>query len=650
MKNIKIIINLLCSVLLFSSCDFLNLVPEDDVLSTDKVFQTRTGALQWMTDAYMGSYEKTYHPSLNPAILGADEYTGNDYARNTRQFHLLNIPDGLQSALSPYDDIWAYNGIFYDIRRCNTFLQKIGDVANLRPGELECWTAQVKAVKAFYYFELIKRYGPFVLIPENIDVWAPLEDMRQPRSSVDACFNEIINLLDEAIPDLQLFRDKDAEMQTFFSKEAAMGLKSRVLLYAASPLFNGGIPQYKGLKNKNGELLFPQEPDPEKWKVAAEYADDIITYLEGQGYALVKGTTTEATPLLNTIRDLELSIWSKSNMNPSSESLMLVTSSNLLFQDLLPRLGNSSSDPYYSSILHGDLGTNIKMVSKFHTANGLPIEEDKTWKFGNGYGIAQERDPVYLNVVPLGEEVLSLHLQREPRFYASIAAPGLYWKLGTSSYENFLVDSHQGGLFGLKQDRIDATVNQNITGYYIKKGIRSDCAINDYMASLQAKVGKTAVVMRLAEVYLNAAEAWNEYEGPNGAHRDNIFNRINAIRERAGIPTVQESWNKYGINSTKYNDQSGLRDIIQRERTIELMFEGHRFWDIRRWGAGLSEGLNEKPMGWKVTGKTWREFYNNFQGPVVVWDKASFSPARDYFWPIRSEEVIISGITQNPGW
>lgn len=650
MKSLKAILSLFCSVLILSGCNYLDLVPEDDVLSTDKVFQTRTGALQWMTDTYLGANEPTYHWNYNPAILGADEYTGNDYARKSRFLTLLYIPDGLQSALSPYDDIWAYNKTYYYIRHCNTFLQKIKGVANLKPGELLRWTAQIKAVKAFYYFELLKRYGPFVLVPENIDVWASVEEMRQPRNSIDDCFGEIVKLLDEAIPDLQLFREKDGEMQHFFSKEAAMGLKSRVLLYAASPLFNGGVPQYKNLKNRDGKLLFPQEVDKEKWRIAAEYADEAILYLEGQGYKLFRGTTTESTPLLNTMRDLELSQWAVSDMNPTSESIMLVASANLFFQDLLPRLGNSSSDPYYSSMLFGDLGTNIKMVNKYYTANGLPMEEDKTWKYGNGYTMSQEKDPAYTNVIPLGEDVLSLHLQREPRFYASIAAPGLYWKLGNSSAENFLVDSRQGGLFGLKKDRVDASVNQNITGYYVKKGTRSDCALNDYLTTMQAKVGKTAVVMRLAEIYLNAAEAWNEYEGPNGVHRDNIFNRLNDIRERAGIPTVQESWNKYGTNSTKYNDQKGLRDIIHRERTIEFMFEGHRFWDIRRWGAGLTEGLNEKPLGWKVVGKTWREFYNNYQGPVVVWNKASFDPSRDYFWPIRSEEVNISGIVQNPGW
>ena len=156
--------------------------------------------------------------------------------------------------------------------------------------------------------------------------------------------------------------------------------------------------------------------------------------------------------------------------------------------------------------------------------------------------------------------------------------------------------------------------------------------------------------MRLAELYLNVAEAWNEYEGPNGAHRKQIFDRLNAVRMRAGIPTVETSWGRYGINPTKYNEQAGLREIIQRERTIELMFENHRFWDVRRWGTAITEGWNDKPQGWQVTGETWQEFSNNWQGPVIVWNKAVFNPSRDYLFPIKSEEVMISGIVQNPGW
>lgn len=238
-KNILVIV---CSILLGTGCnDYLDLVPEDDILTIPKIFETRTGAARWKNDANAGFGTYAVNLNWNPALAGADEYTGGDYARKGDGYiSTLYIADGLQTALSPINDIWTYDGVYYYIRYCNTFLQYIGDVYNLRPGELERWTAEIKALKAFYYFELVKRYGPIVLVPRNIGVYAPIEEQRQPRSPIDSCFKAITDLLDEAIPELQVFAEKDAEQRSFFSKEAAMGLKARVLLYAASPLFNGG--------------------------------------------------------------------------------------------------------------------------------------------------------------------------------------------------------------------------------------------------------------------------------------------------------------------------------------------------------------------------------------------------------------------------
>ena len=645
----KSIFILICSAWLWTGCnEYLNLVPEDDILTIPKIFETRTGAEQWMIDANQGFGPLQVYTTTNPAFCGADEYISNRYARENRGMTSFLIADGLQTALAPINDMWTYNGVYYYIRYCNTFLKHIGDVYNLNEGELETWTAEIKALKAFYYFELVKRYGPIVLVPQNIDVYAPMEEQRQPRSPLDSCFKAINQLLDEAIPYLQVFAEKDATRRMFFSKEGAMGLKCRVLLYAASPLFNGGISVYKDLKNKNGELLFPVE-DKEKWRVAAEYLDETIQFLEGHGYKLIAGTQEKSTPLLNTMRDLECSLWAP-NFQNSTEAVMMVSGFSDLFQRILPQLGTKTTDPHYSSVLDGSIGTNIRMVRKFYTANGLPIEEDRTWTYGDGYGMAQERDVMYTSVVPMGTDVLALHLKREPRFYAMIAAPGLYWQLGKSVNYNLIVDSYQGGLFGLKQDRLYPNYAQNITGYFVKKGTRSDFNLKTYSQDIMSFAVNVSVTMRLAELYLAVAEAWNEYEGPNGAHRDQIFDRLNAVRERAGIPTVQDSWGRYGVNANKFNEQAGLRSIIQRERTIELMFEGHRFWDVRRWGTAITEGWNDKPMGWNVLGKNWQAFYNNGQGPMVVWDQAQFIPARDYLFPIKSEEVMISGIVQNPGW
>lgn len=101
------------------------------------------------------------------------------------------------------------------------------------------WSAEIKAVKAHYYFELMRRYGPIILVPENIGASAPLKDMQQPRSPVDVCVDEIVRLLDEAMKDLPPLHQKEQNRRTYHSLESAAALKAQVLLLAASPSSTG---------------------------------------------------------------------------------------------------------------------------------------------------------------------------------------------------------------------------------------------------------------------------------------------------------------------------------------------------------------------------------------------------------------------------
>ena len=158
----------------------------------------------------------------------------------------------------PLGNIWTTT--YYSIRMLNTFISNIDNVYDLTAAEKRNWKAEAIAVKAFYYFELVRRYGPIVLVPKNIDVNADLAEMQIPRSHVDTCFNEIVRLLDEAIPDLLYGKERLISHKLFLSKEGAMALKARVLLYQASPLFNGNeyYVNFKGMLDKvTRELSMP---------------------------------------------------------------------------------------------------------------------------------------------------------------------------------------------------------------------------------------------------------------------------------------------------------------------------------------------------------------------------------------------------------
>ena len=130
-------------------------------------------------------------------------------------------------------------------------------------------------MKAYLYFELVRRYGPIVLVPENLPADADIQTLQLPRMHVDTCFNTIVTLLDEAIEYLPAGNIRESDEFYTFAEEAAYALKARVLLYAASPLFNGNA-FYSDFKGKNGEVLFSTTYDKEKWRLAAEAADKAV--------------------------------------------------------------------------------------------------------------------------------------------------------------------------------------------------------------------------------------------------------------------------------------------------------------------------------------------------------------------------------------
>lgn len=120
-------------------------------------------------------------------------------------------------------------------------------------------------------------------------------------------------------------------------------------------------------------------------------------------------------------------------------------------------------------------------------------------------------------------------------------------------------------------------------------------------------------MMRMAELYLMQAEAWNEYGGPG----DKVYVPLNKVRERAGIPDVETAWKTYSKTPGKVDSKEGMREIIQREYNIELAFEGQRFWNLRRWKTAHEE-LNEVQYGWNVTSVTAQGFI------IITMDPWSF--------------------------
>ena len=655
----RIVLIFLLPYFLLTGCDsWLDIVPEEDMTTIDSDFETREEAYNWFKSCYVFLEWSIADVKINEAFVGSDEFVYGSYllnsAVNSPLFEGAYIATGMQNSLNPYADCWVKregsqgsqsgevlgrNDYYTAINLCNVFISKIDQVYNMDAKEKTEWKAEVLAVKAYYYFELVRHYGPIVLVPENIDPNVDVEEMKRARSHVDTCFKAIVDLCDEAVAvGLLPASQQPSNHRTFFCKEAALALKARALLYQASPLFNGN-PDYATFTNKNGEPLFSSEADPEKWRRAAEAAEEAIAACIEGGKHLVDNQTG-STPLLSYMQNIENSI---ATYNFTNDEVLWMMKSRGSSVDLWTyTLPNILSDP--NKLLNGtSLSPSMKMVEMFYTANGLPLDQDPSYP-SNWYSLTREADPAYTDVVAMNADILLLHTKREPRFYATIAADRCYWRLGTNVNNNYLVTAYQGEDFGLVSKRLTSTVPENISGYWLKKWTSSKAELFNYRNSLNALGVAPFPVFRMAELYLIAAEAWNEYEGPS----DKVYDNLNVVRKRAGIPDVQVSW-EMARDKNRYKTQSGMREILQQEWNIEFAFEGYRFWNLRRWKTAPEE-LNEKLYGWNVTGRNAQTFYNNGKGPVVVKSDLKFVAPRDYFWPIQSEEVLISGVKQNPGW
>ena len=150
-------------------------------------------------------------------------------------------------------------------------------------------------------------------------------------------------------------------------------------------------------------------------------------------------------------------------------------------------------------------------------------------------------------------------------------------------------------------------------------------------------------LMRLSELMLYYAEAVNEaYDTPDA--RQKAIQYLDLIRKRAGLKSVAESWTNYSINPMKFQTQEGLREIIQRERTIELAFEGKRYWDLRRWKTAPEE-LNGPVMGWDMTQRAPEYYYLTYTIAEQTFG------LKDYFSPIPDAELLKNlNLVQNLGW
>jgi len=623
----KILVAMLLSAA--SACNYLDMIP-DNVATLDHAFNERTQARKFLFTCY-SFMPKTGSPSGDPAMLGGDEL----WWAVARADRMWGIARGEQSVINPIGS--QLERLYQGIRNCNIFLENIDRVPDMTEVEKRQWAAEIKFLKAYYHFYLVRMYGPIPLIRENLPISADPETVQVSRESIEDCFDYIITLIDEAIKDLPLTVEDPTQDAGRVDKIAAISIKAKITVYAASPLFNGNSDQ-AGLANPDGTPLFNTEYSEEKWARAAAACKQAIDLCHSAGKSLYEfGSTYLQYALTDTI-STQLSLrnvlspsvrgWNEEMLWANTNSMASRNFQLLIFPAMETLTGTTS--------LRGELSPPLKIAEMFYTHHGVPITEDKTWDYLNRYALrtAGSDDRLYIRE---GYTTASLHFDREPRFYASIGFDGGIW-YGHGNYD----DRAPGSLFNIEarggQRNSISSQASTITGYFLKKlnhfenvaRLNNSVSIHEYPWPL----------IRLADLYLLYAESLNESEGPQA----DVYLYLNKVRTRAGLPTVESAWTTFSTQPEKYTTKAGLREIIRHERLNELAFEGQRFWDLRRWKEATNE-LNQTIRGWDGFQADPADYYR----PVVLFNQ-TFS-TKDYFWPFDENTIIKNkNLVQNLGW
>lgn len=428
----KQLINLLCIAgIAFgsASCDFLDVVP-DNVATIENAFANELEARKYLATIY--SY-LPHHDKFNNniALMGSDEITSWHILTLDNQITPIRLVTGDQNRNSPILSYWSgdNNGRNYHeaIHDCNVFIENVSDeskIYDLTPSDRRRWLGEAYFLKAYYTFYMMRMYGPVILMRENLPVDAPTEIVRQKRVPFDECVEYVSELLDmaaERLPDKIINTADELGRPT---RPAALALKARVLVTAASPLFNGN-PDYANFVDHDGVHLMSTERSQEKWEAAAAACDSAVVACHKAGIELYEFTDSEN---ISDVTRRKLSINNAATLRWNKELIWGLSSRNDegLQADCMARL--DPNDP--TNIWGGrDLGNpTVEIGNLYYTRNGIPIDEDKTWHYNTRDELRTATTEERYDLIS-DYTISAAHFDREPRFYAHLAFDGSIWWL-----------------------------------------------------------------------------------------------------------------------------------------------------------------------------------------------------------------------------
>lgn len=640
---------------MFSSCaDYLDVDKYFyDQLSIDSAFSKRKYVDGWLSNAFEPIQYITEGEGMR-RWMSDDivKYEGRDY-QNGNYSATTNNGDSENLLYKAYEAV----------RKASTFIDNVDRCGELTEVEKADMKGQMRFIRAYAYWSLIRHFGPVPLIPEHgLDVSLSYEELSLPRASLD----EIVEFIDQdlvvAARSLPMVRTVNNMGRP--TRGAALALRARILLWVASPLMNGNRDLFN-VKDNHGRQLVPQEYDESKWAKAAAAAKEVMDLGIYELYTIEPSPDTpeyERPPYNAEFSDKNFPDgWADVDPYLSYKSIFdgtIIGSKNPELIFTRTSRGNEQINHWVSNCMPRTLsGSNLigvsqKQVDAYYMDNGQTIQEAEATGYYKEDGFTTSSNPLNEGGAPfLPANVSWQYAHREPRFYASIAYCGSIWVCASANeaqYRNkqiFYYRDLNDGKQGFKEDC-------PLTGIGFKK------FVNDEDAFTQGgyRMDKTENTIRYAEMLLIYAEALNELtpgksytvERYNGetmtVQRDvnEMRSAMKPIRMRAGVPDFDD---------VVYANQELFRTALKRERQIELVGENcFRYYDLRRWKDALLEE-NQPLMGCNINISDDVTRVQEFYRPTVVASMPKVFTQRMYLWPFPDKEMKRNvNLTQNPGW
>lgn len=638
MKKYNFIIAGLLALILTTSCnDYFDQVP-DGRLSLEEIFTTRNGALKYLSNVYTFLPDEFNQRQVKETSLyrTPGPWTGAcDEAEWTLDNKSKLINNNTIDATEGTMTLYRWKSWFSGIHEAAVFTQYV-DKAPLTVTERKQWKAEARALRAIYYFYLVRTYGPVPLLEKDFPMDTPSNELQLSRNTVDECFNFIVSELKGAQSD-GLLEDASTDKVSGvgrIDKAIAQAFIIEALTYRASWLFNGECPYYADLANLDGTKLFPNAPDEATKKAnwqkvvdecksfLSDYADRYhLMYTDVEGKAVADADAEGFSPTESCRRAVR-TLFSEMGNNKEMIFYRIDNSAGTMQYDRMPnRSGNTGSNRGGSL-----LGATQEMVDAYFMANGeSPIdgyESDGMTPIINvesGYteeGVSSGDYKAADGTLYAQAGTQMMYVNREPRFYTDITFSNSIWFEGNEG--GYTVDFTYNGSCGKKQGKNDYTS----TGYLVRK-----C-----MDSGENNQNLVCVLLRLTNIYFNYIEALAHVDPTN----EDIWTYMNIIRKRAGIPGYGET-----PRLMKPTTSAEVLDLVRKEKRIELSFENCRYFDVRRWG--LVEYFNKPVHGMNVN-YDGNEFFKRTEIVNRTFD-------RQYFFPIPQSEIDIDkNLVQNTGF